>query len=82
MAGITTGSRGIGPDVRNAYYLRLDRGESVADVAIATGLSEDTVSDFERGVSRWPRTSTVKALADHFGVTARVLLGVHHEAAA
>lgn len=61
--------------MRNAYYIRLDRGETLGEVARATGLDEGTIRDLERG-ERSPQTATVKRIADHYGVTARELLSV------
>lgn len=59
--------------MRNAYFVRLDRGESIAQVALATGVHADTISAIERGESARPRGSTIKKLADYYGVPARTL---------
>lgn len=49
--------------------LRKERGETQRDVAIATGITEATVSEIERGARENPTIKIVKKLAEHFGVT-------------
>lgn len=58
--------------MRPAFYIRLASGETVAQVAEATGLNRKSVTAFERGEST-PHGPTVKALADHYGVPVRDL---------
>ena len=48
--------------------LRRARGETVRQVAIATGLTENTVTQAENGAIENPRLRTLKALAEHYGV--------------
>lgn len=48
--------------------LRLERGETIRQVAIATGLTEGAVNMAEIGKTPNPRLKTVKALAEHYGV--------------
>lgn len=48
--------------------LRRTRGETIRQVAIATDLTESTVSLAENGKIPNPRLSTIRALAEHYGV--------------
>lgn len=48
--------------------LREERGETRRDVAMATGLTENSIFLLERGDTSDPRLSTVKALSEHYGV--------------
>jgi transcriptional regulator with XRE-family HTH domain len=58
--------------MRPAYYIRLATGETVAQVAEATGLNRKSVTAFERGETT-AHGPTVKALAEHYGVPVREL---------
>lgn len=49
--------------------MRLDRGETRRAVSLATGLTESSIQLYETGKVNNPRLETIKALADHFGVT-------------
>lgn len=48
--------------------LREERGETRRDVAIATGLTENTILALEGDSSSNPKLSTIMALANHYGV--------------
>jgi transcriptional regulator with XRE-family HTH domain len=54
--------------------LREDEGISQAELAEIIGTSKSSINMYERG-EREPGLDTVKALADHFGVSADYLLG-------
>lgn len=54
--------------------LRKERGETQRDVAIATGITEATISEIERGSRENPTIKNVKKIAEHFGVTVDELL--------
>jgi transcriptional regulator with XRE-family HTH domain len=58
--------------MRPAYYLRMERGESLSDVADALDMGRGTLAAFERG-ERNPQAPTVKRLAEHYGVPVREL---------
>jgi transcriptional regulator with XRE-family HTH domain len=58
-------------DLRTA---RLDRGETLASIAAATGVSRQTLMRMERHGSN-PLAPTAKRLADHFGVPVTVVTG-------
>lgn len=60
--------------MRPAYYIRASRGETLGEVAQATGLNPDTISLFERGDTVRPSPGTLAKLAEHYGVTVRELL--------
>lgn len=48
--------------------LRVQAGLSQEQLAAATGVSAKTISDLERGVTRNPRPSTIRAIADALGL--------------
>lgn len=54
--------------------LRKEKGETQRDVAIATGITEATISEIERGSRENPTIKNVKKIAEHFGVTVDELL--------
>ena len=54
--------------------LRRARGESQEELARATGVTQNTISRLERG-EREARVSTLRKLAEHFGVSVAELLG-------
>lgn len=58
--------------MRPAYYLRLQRGDSLSDVADALDMGRGTLAAFERG-ERNPQAPTVKRLAEYYGVPVREL---------
>lgn len=60
--------------MRPAYFIRINREESLGTVATATGLDPDTISAFERGETRRPAPKTLTALAKHYDVTVEALL--------
>lgn len=49
--------------------LRKERGVSRREVAIATGLTENTIYTIEAGVAANPRLETLKAIADYYGIS-------------
>lgn len=49
-------------------HLRLQRGETRRAVAMATGLTENSILLYESGRANNPRLDTLKALSDHFGI--------------
>lgn len=53
---------------KNLAALRKERGETVADVAAATGVCQSAISMYENGY-RVPRDDVKKKLSRHFGVT-------------
>lgn len=57
-----------------AKRLRNERGETQRQVAIATGLTIETIKMLEHGRAKNPTLKTMKAVADHFGVTVDQLL--------
>lgn len=60
--------------MRPAYFIRVDRQETLATVAEATGLHADTISAFETGETRRAAPRTLAALSRHYGVSVRELL--------
>ncbi len=54
--------------------LRRSAGESQEDTARKTGIAQNTISLIERG-EREARVSTLRTLAEHFGVSVAELLG-------
>lgn len=60
--------------MRPAYFIRIERGESLGIVAEATGLDPDTISALERGDTRRPAPKTLRALARYYGVPVKNLL--------
>ena len=60
--------------MRPAYYIRASTGQTLGQVAKATGLNPDTISAFERGDTTRPHPLTLSQLAAHYGVTVRELL--------
>lgn len=60
----------------NSYKLaRYRAGASVKATAAATGIGEDAIYRYERG-TRTPGAEAAKALADFYGTTVDVLLGL------
>lgn len=55
--------------------LRLKKGITQAELADLLGVSPSTIGMYEQG-RREPDSSTVKWLAEYFGVSADILLGV------
>lgn len=60
--------------------LRLDRGESLQDVASAVGVSKAHIWELEKGRTDNPSMALVTRLADHFGVTVSFLVSEDIEA--
>lgn len=54
--------------------MRIERGESINDVAFATRVTQSQVSRIESGKTKNPRLSTLKKLAEHFGVSIEELM--------
>lgn len=54
--------------------LRLEKGETQLEAATASGVVPNVVYSIENGKTKDPRVSTVKKLADHFGVTVDEIL--------
>jgi len=54
--------------------LREERGISQAQLAQAIGIRQQTISQYENGITQ-PDIQTIKKLRDFFGVTADYLLG-------
>lgn len=57
------------------FNLRQKSGESLQQVADATGMSKAHVWDLEKGRSKNPAFELVRKLADHFNVSIDVLVG-------
>jgi transcriptional regulator with XRE-family HTH domain len=55
--------------------LRLERGESLQDVADAVGVSKAHIWELEKGRTENPSMKLLTGLADHFGVTVAYLAG-------
>lgn len=55
--------------------LREERGETRRDVAMATGLTENTILALEGNGKTNPRLSTIMALASHYGVPIEEIVG-------
>lgn len=49
--------------------LREEKNESRRNVALATGMTEQTIVDLERGKNKNPTIKTLSRLADHFHVS-------------
>ncbi len=60
--------------------LRLEKGESLQDVATAVGVSKAHIWELEKGRTDNPAMALVTRLADHFGVTVSYLVSVDIEA--
>ena len=61
--------------------LRLQRGESLQQVADAVGVSKAHIWELEKGRTNNPSMALVTRLADHFGVTVAFLVGEDPKAA-
>jgi transcriptional regulator with XRE-family HTH domain len=59
---------------------RSDRGKTLRDVSLASGISIAYLSDLERGVLVNPTLDTLKAVGKALGVSLNELLGVEEEA--
>lgn len=55
--------------------LREEKGLSQRAVAIATGLTETTLYDLERGKAKNPTFKTIQAVADFYGIKVSELIG-------
>jgi transcriptional regulator with XRE-family HTH domain len=60
--------------------LRLEKRESLQDVAGAVGVSKAHIWELEKGRTDNPAMALVTRLADHFGVTVSYLVGEDIEA--
>lgn len=60
--------------------LRLEKGESLQDVASAVGVSKAHIWELEKGRTDNPAMALVTKLADHFGVSVSYLVGEDREA--
>lgn len=60
--------------------LRLEKSESLQDVATAVGVSKAHIWELEKGRTDNPAMALVTRLADHFGVTVSYLVGEDIEA--
>lgn len=60
--------------------LRLEKGESLQDVASAVGVSKAHIWELEKGRTDNPAMGLVTRLADHFGVTVSSLVSEDIEA--
>lgn len=60
--------------------LRLDKDESLQDVATAVGVSKAHIWEIEKGRADNPSMGLVTRLADHFGVSVAYLVGEDPEA--
>lgn len=65
----------------NAHDLRNSAGRTLADVAVATGISESMMSKIENGVA-FPRVQTLVNLARALGVNPGALFETQAEGAA
>lgn len=61
------------------FNLRQKSGESLQQVADATGMSKAHVWDLEKGRSKNPAFELVRKLAEHFNVSIDVLIGTEPE---
>ncbi len=59
---------------------RSDRGKTLRDVSLASGISIAYLSDLERGVLVNPTLDTLRAVGKALGVSLNELLGVEEEA--
>lgn len=55
--------------------LRMERDQSLQDVADAVGVSKAHIWELEKGRADNPTLHLITRLADHFGVTAAFLIG-------
>lgn len=62
------------------HELRLERDESLQDVASAVGVSKAHIWELEKGRTENPAMALVTKLADHFGVSVSFLVGEDREA--
>jgi len=65
---------------RRITDLRLEKGESLQQVADAVGVSKAHVWELEKGRTDNPSMALVTRLADHFGVSVSFLVGEAVEA--
>ena len=61
--------------------LRLERGESLQQVANAVGASKAHIWQLEKGKTQNPSMALLTSLADHYGLTVAALVGEDPEAA-
>src|SRR5205807_7368526 len=61
---------------------RSDRGKTLRDVSLASGISIAYLSDLERGVLVNPTLDTLRAVGKALGVSLNELLGVEEETSA
>src|SRR6266516_6063329 len=59
---------------------RSDRGQTLRDVSVASGISIAYLSDLERGVLVNPTLDTLRSVGKALGVSLNELLGVDEEA--
>lgn len=67
--------------MRDAFFIRVNRGETLQTVAAATRLDPDTISDLEKGETKHPSPRTLTALATYYEVDVRDLLTTREAAA-
>lgn len=65
----------------NILYLAKEQGLSIDELNRKAGLGGGVVKNILAGRSRHPRSDTLKAIADVFGVTVEFLMGDQSEAA-
>ena len=56
-------------------HLRLDKGQSLQEVADAVGVSKAHIWELEKGRTDNPSMALVSRLADHFGVSLAAMVG-------
>lgn len=67
--------------MRDAFFIRVNRGETLQTVASATLLDPDTISDLEKGETKHPSARTLKTLAAYYEVDVRDLMTTREAAA-
>lgn len=67
MASLVRGNR--------IAYFRIERGLSLRDLSLMSGIDSGTINRLENGLSK-PRAKTVKALCDALGVSTSELFDV------
>lgn len=60
---------------RRITELRMDKGQSLQQVADAVGVSKAHIWELEKGLTDNPSMALVTRLADHFGVSVSFLVG-------
>lgn len=65
-------------DLPLVLRLRLERGCSIAEVERETGVNHKTIVAWERGEQLRPNATTLKAVADFFGVSPTELYADFH----